>query len=302
MIKKLLNTICLLSALFTISSIEANAQDIIHRKNGKKVEAKISEIGVNEIKYKDYNNPDGPTYTIEKALIKQIVFENGKIEKYDQQNQDSENKEWYYDNRKNAIKLSLFGPLRGYSEISYERNIKVGQAYEVSLGFIGLGRNPILHYDWQNNKDIYKNQKGVFVSGGYKFSNMPSFVFFGKPRQKHLFHGSYIKPILYLGMYSENHFVTTDISQVLERQKVTFGNVHIEFGKQWEFANSVVFDLYFGAGYGFDNKKYEFSDGNNPQIAEFANNYTSNRIGRAPGFSMTFGAKFGLLFNTKKDQ
>ncbi len=54
-----------------------NAQDIILKKNGDEINAKIQEVGVNEIKYKKFDNLDGPVYTILKAEVFMIKYANG---------------------------------------------------------------------------------------------------------------------------------------------------------------------------------------------------------------------------------
>lgn len=282
-------------ASIAISS-EMKAQDIIHRNNGKKIESKIIEINSNEIKYKDFYNQDGPIYTLDKKFINQIVFQNGTIEKYDEKFYDKEDAEWYADNKKNALKLNFLSPFSGYTELGYEHNIKVGQAYELSLGIIGLGKSSYLDY----YENIKYDQKGFFVSAGYKFSNMPSFFIFGKPRQKHLFHGSYIKPILYFGTYSENALITDNLTTSIQRRNTTFASLNIEFGKQWEFANRILFDIYIGGGYGIDNAKQNYIDNGVVLPADYSFNYANLRTGTSPGFSITYGAKIGYLFDWKK--
>ena len=60
--KKLKNllTCCLLSGFCTA----INAQDIITKRNGDEIQAKVLEVGVNDVKYKRYGNDLGPTYTL----------------------------------------------------------------------------------------------------------------------------------------------------------------------------------------------------------------------------------------------
>jgi len=62
-------------AMFIASAV--NAQDIIKRKNGDEINAKILEVGTNEVKYKRFDNQSGPTYTILKSEIFSIQYENG---------------------------------------------------------------------------------------------------------------------------------------------------------------------------------------------------------------------------------
>ena len=119
------------------------AQDKIYRQNGKIVEAKVIEVGSGEIKYKDFNNPDGPIYVLESDRIKKIVYENGKEEKFIDNLKDPER---YAGQRKNALKVNFFSPLYGYTEIGFERSTGVGKGYELSVGLIGLGKSESLAY------------------------------------------------------------------------------------------------------------------------------------------------------------
>lgn len=67
----------LTAALFATSSY---AQDVISLKSGNKLSAKILEINTSEIKYKRFDNPNGPTYVVSKSDIQKIVYENGTVD------------------------------------------------------------------------------------------------------------------------------------------------------------------------------------------------------------------------------
>ena len=54
------------------------AQDVITLKDGTDVNAKILEVSPNEIKYKKYNNPDGPIFTVSKSDVLIVRYENGE--------------------------------------------------------------------------------------------------------------------------------------------------------------------------------------------------------------------------------
>jgi len=58
----------LFSALF-FTTIYSNVlgQDIIVTKDAKRIEAQVNEVNVNTIKYKHFNNLDGPVYILSKA-------------------------------------------------------------------------------------------------------------------------------------------------------------------------------------------------------------------------------------------
>lgn len=74
-------TICTCIMMATMSII---AQDIIVTKDAKKIEAKILEVSKTEIKYKEQNNLDGPTFILETTEISSIIYSNGNVEVYQQ--------------------------------------------------------------------------------------------------------------------------------------------------------------------------------------------------------------------------
>lgn len=67
--------------LFSVVFINAlNAQDFIIKKNGDELSAKVQEVGTTEIKYKKFDNQDGPTYTILRTEVFMIKYANGTKE------------------------------------------------------------------------------------------------------------------------------------------------------------------------------------------------------------------------------
>ena len=244
------------SLLFLLGIIMAGAslqaQDKIHRKNGQVVKAKIIEIGVSEIKYKLYGDENGPVYVLEKDRIKKIEYENGTTDKMTINLKDPEQ---YSDQRSKGIKIDFLGPLLGYSQITYEKSTGVGKGYELTLGIIGGGKNQTIEYYDNTFRTVKKDQFGVAVAAGYKFSKLPDFIF-QRTRFTHLLQGGYVKPVFYLGNYSENRLMWKANNQyVVERQNIMFGALQIEVGKQWIFGDKFMLDLYWGFGYGFDNKQ-----------------------------------------------
>ena len=68
-------TTILLGFIFAFSTLKA--QDIITLKTGEDLKAKIVEIGLNDVKYKKFENLNGPVYTLNKSDIFMIKYENG---------------------------------------------------------------------------------------------------------------------------------------------------------------------------------------------------------------------------------
>lgn len=282
--------------LLNLFSIAALSQDKIYRNNGKVIEAKIIEVGSSEIKYREYNNPNGPVYVLETDKIKKIVYENGKEEKFADNLKDPER---YAGQLNKAVKLNFLAPLYGYTEFGFEKSTGVGKGFEFSVGIIGLGKSNLIDYYSSQFNTVKRKQSGAFVSGGYKFSKLPDFVIFGRTKMTHLMQGTYVKPIVYVGHYKENQIIhKANGTYVVGKQNVTFGALQIELGRQWVFGNRFLLDIYEGIGYGFDNKKDSYQDEYyNYTIFDntTAFNYANARAGRSPGLSATFGLKIGWL-------
>lgn len=286
--------ILLLISLFVLLISAGNAQDRIYRQNGRIIEAKVLEVGSNEVKYKEFNNPDGPIYILETDRIKKIVFENGTVQTFTDNIRD---KERYSGDRSIALKFNFLSPLYGYTEFGFEKSNGVGKSIEFSLGIIGAGKSGILDYYTDQLKEVKRSQFGFFVSGGYKFGKLPDFIIFGKTKASHLMQGSYIRPIAYLGHYKENIIVDKGSSLIeVGKQNVTFGALQMELGRQWVFGEKFLLDAYWGIGYGFDNKKDSYQgiyDTWNDNASAY--NYANARAGKSPGFSGTYGIKLGWL-------
>lgn len=65
--------------------------DQIVLRNGDVIDAKIKEVGVNEIKYKKCDRQDGPDYTISKRDVLSIKYSNGEVERFNASTQSNNN-------------------------------------------------------------------------------------------------------------------------------------------------------------------------------------------------------------------
>ena len=61
------------------------AQDIIVTNDAQKIEAKILEVSKTEIKYKEKSNLNGPTFVLETKDISSVIYANGKVVLYNQE-------------------------------------------------------------------------------------------------------------------------------------------------------------------------------------------------------------------------
>lgn len=72
--------------LFLIGMLNhVKAQDIITLKNGEEIMAIVNEVDLNTIKYRKFDNQAGPVYTVNKADVFMIKYENGTKDVFDYQ-------------------------------------------------------------------------------------------------------------------------------------------------------------------------------------------------------------------------
>ena len=72
-----------MSLLFTSLTYTTFAQDIITLRTGDEIKAIVSEIKADVITYKNYDNPGGTLFTIEKAKVFMIKYEDGAKEVFE---------------------------------------------------------------------------------------------------------------------------------------------------------------------------------------------------------------------------
>lgn len=65
------------SMLALLSEMLVCGQDVIVKKNGDEIKAKVEEVLNFEIRYRKYENLTGPVYSMPKSEISQIRYENG---------------------------------------------------------------------------------------------------------------------------------------------------------------------------------------------------------------------------------
>lgn len=251
--------------IFCFSQQMLKAQDVIYKKGGKKMEVKIKEIGMDDIKYVELDDQDGVIRSIAKDAVEKIKYENGKVEEFVS---DFDNPEFYADQKNKAIKINFFSPMRGFTELAYEQNLAPGRSIEAKMGIIGLGFN---------KED--RNPGGFYGGFSYKFYRTPDHYLRGM-RYAHILKGGYVRPEIVFGGYSED--VDKDFNGSTERRNVTFGAVMINLGKQWVFSDAFLLDLYVGGGYGFDSTGDTGTDNFTVLISEV-------------GFAGQFGFRIGVL-------
>jgi hypothetical protein len=78
-------TISLLLVLFALGFCQS--QDLITKKTGEDIKAKVTEITASEVKYQLFDNLSGPVYSLNKSEVLLIKYENGTKDIFTNSNQ-----------------------------------------------------------------------------------------------------------------------------------------------------------------------------------------------------------------------
>lgn len=226
--------------------------DTIFKKNKEVLLVKITEIGLDEVKYTPIVNPNNIVLVIEKTEISKIVFANGITQTFADPLKD---KSVYADNHRNNLKFNFLSPISDRAHFNWEHSIKPGMSYEVGLNLIGLGKRYGMY-----------TPVGATVNGGFRLYRMPDMKS-RSDRYTHVMNGSYIQPTLVFGMtsnyYRDYHgtsYYPYNYTYTNVRENTSYFMFFLNFGKQFIFANRISFDMNFGIGYGTYSKHSHFND------------------------------------------
>lgn len=139
---------------------------------------------------------------------------------------DYTDKEEYFvgQNRRN-LKVNFIGNFIGTTKISYEQILKPGRSFEIKATLVDMG------------------EKGITGSIGYKIYRKPTFIAPNMQR-RNILEGLYLKPEVFFGSVYNEGLLTSE-----DEAKPTAG-ILLNIGKQLVVSNSLILDLYVGAGAG----------------------------------------------------
>ena len=115
-----------------------HAQDIITLRNGNDIQAVVNEVGVDEVRYKRFDNQSGPSYALKKSEIFMIKYENGTRDVFNE----------------TAVSASTF-------------NQQINPYYSSSI--YSQQELPLLNYTFGNQIDPYGDKKSAFFAGVLSF-------------------------------------------------------------------------------------------------------------------------------------
>jgi hypothetical protein len=254
----------------------ASAQDVIQKKNGEKINGKVREIGLNEIRYTPQDNPDGPVFSVAKDDVFKILFENGTSWQNAPDPYDV-NFDQAVMSKNRALKFYLFSPLFSNLAFGYEQYIKPGMNMDMTLGWIGpaLGDN----FDEED-------PSGAFIKIGPRFRIGSDYKMQGIKYSHHL-QGKYLMPQFCFSIFNTNltesnsNYPYYGSAPVNIRYQVTAFAFNLVYGKQSIIGGGMVFDYHFGVGLGIQSRDIGTD-------SENFDGYCYSHSYGGPSFPMTF--------------
>ncbi len=254
---------------FVISNI-TYSQDKLVRKNSEIVLSKVVEIGQTDIKYKKFDNLDGPIYTEDKSNFVSVIFENGKIEAIVSSPLTANDRHFgkarftpLQPKYKNSIDFDFFSFYTADVSLQYTRYLKnehfaitvpirVGWYYNGFNGMYLLMEEDRLYFQ-ENNSQSYYYSYPADKPKGFKLLSGINVKYFFKEAVK--FRG-YIAPEFAFGVHKETnkyYFYDSNSSNTESKElSHTAGLLGIlgVFGFQATPSSKIFIKLEMAGGYG----------------------------------------------------
>ncbi len=146
--KKLFKVLLPAMLLLVVLSMSATAQDTITKNDGSVIQAKVLEITSTEVKYKRYNNLEGPLYVLNKTEVSAIKYENGEKDVFTGTSQSAKYKFNTTHEVKDGMKFSEYKKLYNVKDYVHQ----VGDPYNPGLAgaasFLIPGLGQALNEAW----------------------------------------------------------------------------------------------------------------------------------------------------------
>ena len=265
----LLKSVLIFFAIAVTSFLmDVSAQDVIILKTGKKVEAQIIEINDVEVKYHEYNDPDGIIFTMSRGKIREIRYATGRREKEEPEEMDAA---YYVDDGKQSIKINFIALANATTILLYEYGLNPGSSLEAALKINGLGFNN------DEGKSGFGIDLGYKVKMGSLFRKRDSY------RPKHFLAGGYFKPVV--------GFNYVDFDDGYSYNKYTYVHFGFGFGVQWILRNSIAIDLFLGWHY--YGGSFDDYSGDTGSVGKISDGNLFGTENSAVSFGMNIGGVFG---------
>jgi hypothetical protein len=231
-----------LFVIFSIISFKAFSQDELYRKDGKVEKVKVIEINKTEIKYNPAQNTD-VLKVILKSEVYKIVYENGKVEVFEQDKKDNETSIEKAPGKsfgRSIIALNAFDLLYKQVSLSYE--------YILGAGYVGV-KLPVSVKMFPNNLTYDQSYFGykTYYSKNKIFSTGAQINFYPAGQGKIKY---YLGPAYEYGQF---YFLETIYDQngnnaVIKKRTIPYNAFIVNNGLLISFTDNFSFDFGIGLG------------------------------------------------------
>ena len=167
-------------SVFLLYGCILSAQDIITKKDGTDIKAKVTEVSQSQISYKKYSNLNGPLYTISTSDILMITYENGEREMFTftegvTQNYTFPQGMMTYNSWSGNVSIGGVTVERGVLNQYFSRNdyrtFQVGKAIAVVGGIVAIIGAVPFGYSVGSLIGGGIANKGILIGGGVAFAS-----------------------------------------------------------------------------------------------------------------------------------
>ena len=174
--KKLFKVLLPAMLLLVVLSMSATAQDTITKNDGSVIQAKVLEITPTEVKYKRYNNLEGPLYVLNKTEVSAIKYENGEKDVFTGTSKSVKYKFNTTHEVREGMKFSEYKKLYNVKDYVHQ----VGDPYNPGLAgaasFLIPGLGQALNDDWWNAAGWFLADILADFNIGLNYYGMTNFV------------------------------------------------------------------------------------------------------------------------------
>lgn len=257
-------------------------------------------MGTDDVKYKLYNNPDGPVLSLKKSTeVKSVVIGGQSVYEYKEDPYGVSNRSIM--NSTNVIKFYFFSPLAQHLAFGYEWMNKPGFNWDAAIGIIGPGITT----------NAKKKPKGMFLRFGPKFllGNSSDLEVNGA-QIAHPLKGRYIKVEVILNAFTTtNYFDTSMYNPIGSSYNYSYKNKYqsltfdIQYGRQFILGNTMTLSWYVGVGYSFESKISTIASKYKGMLYEVdLARYSHSYLGQRFPMAFTWGLTIGYIFRKKESK
>lgn len=150
----------LLTIIACLLYVAAQAQDVLIKRNGDELEVKVLEINLQEVKYKRFDNLEGPVISIAKADIFMIKYENG-TKVIMNEARPAVQQPVYARGNNQQQSLKLAGPRLGFTVLSQNYRDHIKDDFDTDVSAL------MTQFGWQFETRVFTLENGT--SGLFEF-------------------------------------------------------------------------------------------------------------------------------------